>query len=1046
MSAADTTRRGIIGLFVDRPVTTLMALLAIALIGLIAVERLPLRFLPAGIGDNQVNVWISVPGNMAPQEVQETVAEPLVELLRTIPGLKEVRSTAHSEGARVRIALDQDLDASLAAGEVRDRIQRARPQWPAGVDRYFLWKEDGSAAPLAFLQILTPARDPQWDHLMDEVVRSRLETVAGVGRVDLWGLRDETLKIWFDRDKLLAQNLDFRAALQRLQQDNFAEPCGELEVDGGRSSYLLRVDSKFHGTAEIAALPLRPGLRLSDVAVIERVPEVRDNLSRYNGKYTYTAVIRASADANPVDASEGLHRMAEALKSDPRLSGLDFRFLFDQGQFIKEGLANLFSTALQGGLLALCVLWLFVRNLPMTAVIALSIPFALLVAAAWLFFGGGSLDICTMAGLTLAVGMVVDNSVVVLENVRRHRELGAGVRQACIEGAREVALAVTMSTLTTVVVFLPLAFLGSRNSRALMGSVGIPLSVALMASLAVGLWFMPSGLRALGGGSRLAAQTDSRWSPLHWLLLANRAMLRWSLRRRWAAMLVLFGLFSSIYLAGKQLDFAGDSDGGPFRSGDITVHYAFPRGYDFEAAERAFLQLEEYAMARQQDWGVDAVGGRFGRESMRLEFFTKLPDKKAAEDLKRKITQSLPEIPGVRLQLGERQRGGMGGGGDDESEKDERNFVVRLWGRDPEYLMERALRLCERLQARPEVEKAEAPALEDNQEVRVEVDRARIQDLGVAPEQILGTMASGLQGRMLGRFEESDREVELMAQFDARQKPGMLDLKDTRLFAQGGAMQRLDDLAKVSMHKALPRIETIDGAVQCTVVGRRSEGVSSRQFSAVLAAEMAAFPLARGYSWSEDSGQQRTVQELGELLRIMALSVTLVFLLMGVLFESVILPLSILITVPCALFGAMWSLALLKGTIDPMSMIGMVILCGVVVNNGIVLLDHIVRLRRQGMARLDAILEGVAVRLRPIFMTAATTFVGLLPMALFGDENEGVSYVGLSIAVAGGLLFSTVSTAVAVPLCYTYADDLIRWLRRTLSRRARAVPAPAALP
>ncbi|MEQ1631139.1 MAG: efflux RND transporter permease subunit [Planctomycetota bacterium] len=1032
-------RGGVIGLFVDRPVTTLMAFLAIVLIGAIALDRLPLRFLPAGLGSNQVNIWVSVPGNMAPQEVQEKVCEPLVELIRTIPGLKDVRSSAHDEGARVSVEIDEKLDPSLAAGEVRDRIQRVLPQWPAGVDRYFLWKEDGSAAPLAFVQLLTPQRNAQWDHLVDEVVRPRLEAVDGVGRVDVWGLRDETIKIWFDRDKLQALNLDFRDVLQRLQRDNFAEPCGELQVGDGSRSYLLRVDSKFHSTTEITQLPLRPGLRLSDVAVVERVPEVRDNLSRYNGKYTYTAIVRAGADANPVESSDGLHRMAEELRKDARLQGIDVRFLFDQGKFIREGLSNLVSTAIQGGVLALIVLWLFVRNLTMTFVIALSIPMTLLVAAAWMFFSGASLDICTMAGLTLAVGMVVDNSVVVLENIRRFRELGYTVRDACIAGAREVGLAVTMSTLTTVVVFLPLAFMGTRNSRALMGSVGIPLSVALMASLFVGLWFLPSGLNALGGASRLAGQGQSPWSPLHWMLLFNRVCLRWALRRRWIALGLLLALFASISGAASRLDFAGDGDGGPFQSGDVTIHFAFPRGYDIDAAEKTFLQLEQHAMAHQAEWGVDAVGGRFGRESARLEFFKKIPDMAEKEALRRKITESLPEIPGVRLQLGERQsgRGGMGGSGTNEQEKDDRNFVVRLWGRDPEYLSERAFALCQRLQQRPEVEKIEVPALEDHQEVVVEVDRSRLQDLGIDPESVLNTMASGLQGRMLGRYEESDREVPLMAQFDARDKPGMLDLKDTRVFGTGGTSQRLADLSKVRMRKSMPSIESIDGRVQVTLVGQRREGMSSRDMSRILQEEMETFPLARGYSWSEDSGQRKTQAELIELLRIMALSITLVFLLMGVLFESVILPLSILVTIPCALWGAMWSLAVFQGKIDPMGMIGMVILCGVVVNNGIVLLDHIVRLRRTGMQRDQAIREGVEVRLRPIFMTAATTFVGLLPMALFGDANEGVSYVGLSIAVVGGLLFSTITTAIAVPLCYTFADDLIVWLRRRVSRRSR---------
>ncbi|MGE3175303.1 MAG: efflux RND transporter permease subunit [Planctomycetota bacterium] len=1037
MTAAPEVRRGVIGLFVDRPVTTLMVFLAVLLIGGIAVARLPLRFLPQGLSDNQINVFVPVPGDMAPQEVQDKVVEPLVEMVRTIPGLERIRSEASDGRGHISVRLAEDLDPSLAAAEVRDRIQRVLPQWPAGVDRYFLWKEDGSSAPLAFVQLLTPARDPTWDHLIDEVVRPRLESVDGVGRVDVWGLRDETIKIWFDRDRLLAQQLDFRTVLQKLQSDNFAEPCGELEVGDGSRSYLVRVDSKYRSTAEIAALPLRAGLRLGDVAEIERVPEVRDRLSRHNGKYTYTAVIRAGADADPVAASDGLRRTAAAMRDDAQLAEVEVRFLFDQGQFIREGLQNLTSTALQGGLLALGVLWLFLRNLPMTIVIALSIPVTLLIAAAHLYFSGASLDICTMAGLTLAVGMVVDNAVVVLESVRRQRELDVPLRTACIRGAREVGLAVTMSTLTTVVVFLPLAFLGSRNSRVLMGAVGIPLSVALLASLLAALIFMPAGLRAIGGGSRLASAGFGRWSPLRLLLNVNAWALRHALRWRWLALLLLALTVSTIGVATSMLDFAGD-DGGPFRRGDVTVHFDFPRGYDLDKAEATFLEYERYAQRHQQEWQVESVGGRFGRDGGRLDLYTGDDgDKEQALALRRKVLADWPQIPGVRLRLGEQRGDGMQGGDRDE-EKADKNFVVRLWGRDAEYLLERALALQARLQQLPQVEEVEVPALQRNQEVVVQVDRDRAEELDVSPEALLRTMASGLQGRELGRFEEADREVRMVAQYDAREKPDLRDLKDTRVFTRGGAVQRLEELGAIGLRRAMNDIESENGRIHCVLVGRRADGVTARNMSEVLTGVMQRFPLARGYTWSEESPHRRTAEEIGELLRSMTLSVVAVFLLMGVLFESVILPLAILVTVPCALFGGTWSLALVHGTVDPMAIIGMVILCGIVVNNGIVLLDYIVRLQRAGMARAEAIREGVAVRMRPIFMTAATTFVGLLPMAAFGDESEGVSYVGLSIAVAGGLLASTVTTAVAVPLCYSFADDLVLWLRRLLRRRGAA--------
>ncbi|MSR39544.1 MAG: efflux RND transporter permease subunit [Planctomycetes bacterium] len=1029
---ASLTHRGLIGLFVDRPVTTLMVTLAMLVIGLLAFSRLPLRFLPDGITQNQINVWIPVRQNQSPQEIHEKIIEPLAEKIRTIPGLKQLRSRAGSGSGWVSARLDENMNPGLAAAEIRDRTQRAMLQWPKGVDRYFTWKEDGSSAPLAFVQFLTPSQGPEWNHKLDQIVRTRLESVDGVGRIDIWGLLDESIRIWFDRDKIEANHLDFGSVLELIRTDNFAMPIGELHVEHDRQSYLVRVDSKFHDTKEIAQLPIRPGIVLGDIATIERRPEVRDELSRFDGKYTCTAVIRGAADANPVATSDALHLAMLELEQDPRLLGLKARWMFDQGKFIRDGLGNLVSTAIEGGLLALLVLWYFLRNWAMTLVIALAIPITLLAAGAQLYFGGKSLDICTMCGMTLAVGMVVDNAVVVLENVRRLREQGYPVHKACILGTREVSLAVTMSTLSSVVVFLPMAFLGSPSSRVLLGAVGVPLSTALIASLLVAMLLMPSALNWLGGGGTIQAAGFGQYSPLSFLLRFNERVLNFGLRHRLWITAIGILLLSTSYFATKFLEVSGDGMD-PFQNGDIAVHYTMPRGTGLKEANDLFMQFESYANEHKQEWGVTSIGGRFGRKTGRVEMFLpNAPQKAEADALRLRILANWPRIPGVQLDLGEKGSRGMGGRSE-SAEQDDGNFVVRLYGRDSEYLMARALALQERLRTLPEVEQAEVPALEDQQEVIVQLDRDRVQDLGILPEAVLGTMASGLQGNELGKFEESDREVRLIAQYDARKKPSLLDLKDTRVMATKGGFQQLNDISQIAFKQTVKDIESQDGRINVLLTGKRKKNVTQQQMSSALAILMPTFPLLPGYSWSEERTTQKAAEDVSELLRAMSLSIVLIFLLMGVLFESVILPLSILITIPFALFGATWSMVLFFGHVDSMSIIGMLILCGIVVNNGIVLLDYIGRLRAQGFDRATAIREGVRVRMRPIFMTAATTFVGLLPMAIFGEANEGISYKGLSIAVAGGLAFSTVFTSVAVPLAYTFADDLTRWLRSICS-------------
>ncbi|MHC4077098.1 MAG: efflux RND transporter permease subunit, partial [Planctomycetota bacterium] len=246
MSARDR----IFGLLVDRPVLTLMVTLAIVSVGAMALSSLPLRLVPAGMVSSRINVWVPIAQSQTPRETEEKVLKPAEELLQTIPGLRQIRASAHSRGARFWIDLDEDLDPTLASAEVRDRLQRAKASWPEGVDRYITWREDASEVPLAFFQMLTPERNKRWDHLVENVVQPRLEAVEGVGRVEVWGNLEESIRIWFDREKLIAHRVDYRDLIRRLADDNFTEPIGELKSRDER--LLLRVDSKFKSLQEIA--------------------------------------------------------------------------------------------------------------------------------------------------------------------------------------------------------------------------------------------------------------------------------------------------------------------------------------------------------------------------------------------------------------------------------------------------------------------------------------------------------------------------------------------------------------------------------------------------------------------------------------------------------------------------------------------------------------------------------------------------------------------------------------------------------------------------
>jgi HAE1 family hydrophobic/amphiphilic exporter-1 len=1027
-STDDPSSSKLFSLLVDRPVLTAMITLALLLVGTMSLLRLPLTFMGEGMSSSRINVFVPVSQARSPREIEDKIAKPGEELIRTISGIKSLRTSCSRSSVRYRIELDNDLDATLASAEVRDRLQRAMLEWPDGIDRYFTWREDGSSAPLQYFQILTPEFTSEWQNKAENIISQRLEAVDGVGRIDIFGVHSEAVRIWFDRDKLLAHRVDYRDLQSRLARDNFTEPAGEIKNDDQR--ILLRVESKFRTLIDIEEYPVRPGLKLKDLARVERDRRDSKDFSRYNGQFTFTGSIRCTSDANPVAVSARVRAETERLKDDPRLKGVDFRFLFDQGEFIKSSLGNLQQSIFKGGFLALLVLLLFLRNLRGTLAIGLAIPLTILIVADYLYFSGSSLNILTMTGMTLAVGMVVDNSVVVLENIRRLRLQGLPLRTACIQGAREVSLAVTMATLTTVVVFLPIIFMGSTGAiRAMCTSIGVPFSVALLGSLFIALLLLPSGIRQMGGMSASSQLHLPRvWSPVNALISLTQVSIRWALRHRYKILisLLLYGSLVSAKILPTplpELDFeTGDKN--PFRSSDVSVRMTMPRGVDDEDVYREVQNYERIVNEHKEEWKVKSVSARYSRTSIRIDI--ELKDEVSSVETSKYdklIEEGLPQRPGYIRTISDNGEG-------DAEETDQRNFVIRLRGRDSEHLAALGLKLQTTLENQTEVDICEVSSVSHNEEVVVNVNRDRLQELAVGPEVLFGTLSGGLQGREFGRFEQAGNDIRMITQFDDSEDASLAVLKETKVFSNRGSTQRVGDMADVNFTPTMGSITRVDGRTTVTVLGRRTKGIGPKEFTKMLGSVMAKFPLPRGYEWSEHSMSTETAAQITELLQAGVLSIVLVFLLMGILFESIVLPLSILVTIGISVLGGMWALKLFHGSIDPMAVIGLILLAGVVVNNGIVLLDCIERLRRDGKSREDAIQEGVKIRLLPIFMTASTTIVALLPMAIYGENTgQGVNYISLSITVSGGLALCTLLAAPAVTLAYTLVDDFRVWLR-----------------
>ncbi|MDP6763445.1 MAG: efflux RND transporter permease subunit [Planctomycetota bacterium] len=1162
MSARASLFEGAVG----RPVTLLVSFAALIVVGVIAYTRIPLEMMPGGFESDGLTVIAWNPGASA-EENEAKVVRPLEEHIRTLAAVADVYSWSDQGQARIDVKIERGADMDLARAELRDRIERARPELPDELERVQIWSWNDGDLPLMWFALLHDGQSDRTDYLVEAVVRRRLEAVDGVSRVQIWGRLEDSIRILLDEEKVKAARLDLGALVGRLSRDNFTEPLGE--VYDGRRRVLVRSDMRFTSVEEIERYPVGGGLVLADVARVERVKAVVDNLSRIDGDRAYFGQVGQESSANVVETARAVQAAFEELEATEELAGrMEFLVLFSQGDFIEASLGQLRSTALWGGALAALVLLSFLRRVRVTLCVALSIPVSSLLAVAWVYFGGGTFNILTMTGLTLGIGMLVDNSVVVIENIARlHRE-GRSPREAAAGGVGEVGLAVTLATMTSVVVFLPMIFMtGDPMARMMFGAVGIPLCLSLSFSLLVALIFLPVAAARIVGPRRLATQTVARglaplaalparavlgacravtrtggvclrgvhalertllrlltpqrallalalaslvawrvlapgddalaalravglappaaileprtlalalavpvgllgaalclfglprWrsrpaaAPLSFeirgepgtsvvdaLVEANARLLDWTLRHRLFASLLAGSAVLSAAVPQGAITFT--AFGAEETRSRLTARIELEDNFTLAEASEEIALYESRLAEHAEELGHDHASTSFDRSGGTLTIYWDEPQPPEHIDLVRKrLKQIWPRLPGHRVRYSEAQS------------IDTRNRSVvtfALEGPDADELARlgrEALALLEEVDG---LEDVTSPLGSAPEQVRVDLDSEQAWRLGVSAELALMNISWALRGAALPFFQEPGRELPFYIEYDEEEVAGLDTLRDLDIQTLSGAVP-LASFASLRFQPGARSIFRRNGKASFAIQGRVSDPTRQAEVSAAGLAALRRLDLPRGFEIArDDSVRSRTTTELGQMQRALALSVVLVFLLMSILFESLLRPFSVLFTIPFAATGALWTLYLTRTPMDSVGFIGLIILVGVVVNNGIVLIDRIHRLREGGMERRLAVLEGSRTRVRPIVMTAMTTIFGLLPMALAEPPAEGVDYRALATCVAGGLAISTFFTLWVVPLAFTLLDDLGLVLaergRRAVARLAGLLPASA---
>jgi hydrophobic/amphiphilic exporter-1 (mainly G- bacteria), HAE1 family len=1023
-----------------RRITVLVLLLSIVVIGLIASVGIPVELIPRGF--TQQSLFVVVPWQNAPtQEVLDKIALPLEEELSTVRGLDTINSFSSLGFCRVMLRFKQGADMDVAYREVRDRIQRARLQFPDDVDRVFIRKQDASGIPVCVIGLaIDPSLTDRYNLIKNEVLRP-LERIDGVANVSADGLEEKEILIELDRQKTEAHGLNIYELSQQLGGDNFTLASGHVRDSGKK--FLLRSLASYKSIEELENRPVSPTLRLKDIARIKYEEPEKEYSVRVNSRPAVAAVVFKAGEANTVDVSSRIRETFKEMSKNPRLASIYMEVLFNQGEVIEDSLGNLVNGGIVGSGLAALVLFIFLRRFRLTVIITLSIPLSILIALAVMFFAGETLNILTILALVIAVGMLVDNSIVVAENIQRLYQAGLSRRDACVKGAAEIALAITMATLTTIVVFVPISLVEGEG-QFFLTRLALPISVSLVASLLIALMFIPlSVYLTLPANDSPARHGLVRWS--HERL--NRVMHRlydvtfertnhfycralgFFLRRRLDLVLALAAVFvASYFIPFKKVELVEqqEEDQTAFEIGvELSPEYSFEEVSDyFTAAERV---LEK----RKSEYGFKGYFVFYRRQFGRIEawFDRDKPRTLSAKEVGEKIVKELEKKPGIKLHFGRENEA--------QEARNQETFAFRLEGDDAQIIDQVAHRLEPMVVQTPGVLGIRSGEDPTPSEMALVVDRDRATASSVNPEIIAGLVGYALRGSSLPKYNQDGREVPVRIRFQERDRASVTDLSSFQIPVAGGGFIPLSALVTPKVLNTPKNIFRTDKRISRTLTAELKKEGAKETRDRLLALQRQ-FSLPEGVSFSE-SRIRTKAEEVASMIFAAELTVIFIYLLMGFLFESFILPLSIICTIPLAGIGVSWIHYLAGKDIDFLGLVGAILLIGVVVNNGIVLIDYVIRLRADGMERSEALLVAADRRFRPIAMTALTTIIGMIPMTLSPTSQLGISYKSFGLTLIGGMTTATLLTLLVVPIFYTFFDDareaVLRMLRRAITRR-----------
>ncbi|WP_299071609.1 efflux RND transporter permease subunit [uncultured Paraglaciecola sp.] len=985
-----------------RPVTIMMLFISMLVFGILSSQLLPLEKFPS---IDIPEMAIQIPYKDAtPVEVEKMITRPIEEALATMSGIKRLRSSSSEDAALIRLEFGWDENLKAKGIEAREKIDAIRAQLPEDVERVLVYQFNTSDMPIFSLRVSSERDLSSAYDILDRNLKRPIERVNGVSKVELYGVTKKQISIRLDQKLMAALHVNTNELASTLNKANFSLTAGSFFDGDIQQKITVNPQGEFTSLQEIRDLTVKRGIRLSDIALVQYEKPRRIEGRHLDQSYAVGFNIFRESTSNMVEVSKNVMAVINAANANPAFNGIQLFIMENEAESVTESLSDLLYAGLIGALLSLMVLYAFLRNITSTLLVVLSVPFSICITLGCMYALGYTINVLSMMGLMLAVGMLVDNAVVVTESIYQEKQKTTNVIAATKAGVGKVSLAVTAGTITTAIVFLPNIVGAKVNVTVFLEHVAIAICISLFASLLISQTLIPLLSSKIKSKRPITPNNTQPKAPSK-ISNVYKTMLTWSLKNQGKTSVIALLILASTAIPMQFV--TGDDDNNDDQS-RVWLNYDIQGSFNLEEVEKTVSKMEKHLYANQEKFYIKQIYSYYtaGHAVSSISLTDDAP--LSLPELKKQIIDSLPKF--VRAKPSFQWDQGNGGG-----------LQMTIIGDSTERLAQIAEQIVPILKNVEGFADVKTDSKQEQQELQIVIDRQKAFRFGLNTRDISRVVATALRGSNLRTFrygETGEEAIRLM--YDQKLQNSVEALKNLTISQASGQNVTLDMLATLTVKPRLSEINRNYRQTSISIGGNLQEGVTLEDAQTSIEGVMQHITLPSGYNWTFDGSIKRQNQNETAMQTNMLLAVIMIYIVMAALFESLLLPTAVITSLLFSMTGVFWALFAVGLPMSIMTMIGMLILMGIVVNNGIVLVDRINQLVNAGSAVQQAIIEACLTRARPILMTVATTVLGLIPLAMGSTQigGDGPPYSPMAIAIIGGLIFSTLTSLVLVPLAY----------------------------